>query len=232
MIDRNTIHCWDSLEFMKTLPDKCIDMVLTDPPYLYKKMWGKWSFLESSVKKITSWLDDIKDSFNIDDYFTEIKRVTKLFNMFCFCSNEQISDIMAWGKSNNYYTTLLVWNKPNVPPFVNNVWMQDIEFIIHIREKWATFLWWTDHKRKISVIPTKPSEYWHPTEKPVSLCRKYIEIWSNPWDLILDCFACSFTTAVACIETGRDYICIEKEKEYYEIGKKRIASTTPPLFVM
>lgn len=82
---------------------------------------------------------------------------------------------------------------------------------------------------------TAQKEKWawkHPTIKPLQVMKRIIETSSKPWGLILDCFAGSWTTAVACIETGRDYIVIEKEKEYVEIIKKRVKNTTPPLFVM
>jgi site-specific DNA-methyltransferase (adenine-specific) len=42
-------------------------------------------------------------------------------------------------------------------------------------------------------------------------------------DLVIDPFAGSFTTAISCLELNRKYICIEKDKEYFEVGKNRIA---------
>src|SRR5574344_430011 len=107
MLEINKIYNADCLKLMKQLPDKCVDLVLTDPPYLYKKMGGTGSFLENSVKKIATGLSDIQDGFDIDIIFNEFKRITKKFNLFCFCSNEQVSDIMAWGKKNKFYTTCL-----------------------------------------------------------------------------------------------------------------------------
>jgi site-specific DNA-methyltransferase (adenine-specific) len=62
----------------------------------------------------------------------------------------------------------------------------------------------------------------HPTQKPLDLIKYLINTYTNPNQLILDTFAGSFTTAIACLETGRRYICIEKEEEYFEIGKERI----------
>ena len=62
----------------------------------------------------------------------------------------------------------------------------------------------------------------HPTQKPVALFEYLIKTYTNENDLVLDNCAGSFTTAIACINTNRNYICIEKEEKYYEIGKKRI----------
>lgn len=62
----------------------------------------------------------------------------------------------------------------------------------------------------------------HPTEKPVDLYRYIIQTWTKKGDIVLDCFAGSFVNAIACIKTGRKYICIELDKTYYKQGVKRI----------
>lgn len=64
--------------------------------------------------------------------------------------------------------------------------------------------------------------YVHPTQKPLFLIQKLIELVTNPGDLILDPFAGSGTTALACKELGRNYICIEKEREYVDIIHQRL----------
>lgn len=62
----------------------------------------------------------------------------------------------------------------------------------------------------------------HPTQKPVALIEEIIKTYTNSGDLVLDSAAGSCTTAVAAINTGRNYICFEKDKEFYEIGCKRV----------
>jgi site-specific DNA-methyltransferase (adenine-specific) len=66
-------------------------------------------------------------------------------------------------------------------------------------------------------------QYLHPTEKPLEVIKRLVEMCSPVGGTILDPFAGSFTLAIACLELGRNYICIEKDKEYFEIGKARIA---------
>ena len=56
---------------------------------------------------------------------------------------------------------------------------------------------------------------------PIKLLDRIIKIASKEGDIVLDCFGGSGTTAMACINTGRDYILIEKEKDYCEISEKR-----------
>jgi site-specific DNA-methyltransferase (adenine-specific) len=63
----------------------------------------------------------------------------------------------------------------------------------------------------------------HPTQKPVALFEYLIKTYTNEGDLVLDNCAGSGTTAVAAINTNRNYICIEKEKEYFDIACDRIS---------
>jgi site-specific DNA-methyltransferase (adenine-specific) len=69
----------------------------------------------------------------------------------------------------------------------------------------------------------------HPTQKPVALFEYLIRTYTNECDTVLDNCAGSFTTAIACINTNRKYICIEKDEKYFEIGKNRIVNHQPLL---
>jgi len=62
----------------------------------------------------------------------------------------------------------------------------------------------------------------HPTQKPVALCEYLIKTYSDEGDLILDNAAGSGTTGIACLNTKRRFILIEKDKDYYEIMRRRI----------
>jgi len=62
----------------------------------------------------------------------------------------------------------------------------------------------------------------HPTEKPLELIKYLVETYTNEGETVLDFTAGVFTTAIACLETNRKYIVIEKENEYYNKGIKRI----------
>lgn len=66
----------------------------------------------------------------------------------------------------------------------------------------------------------------HPTLKPKSLLVDLIKVFTKEGDLILDCFAGSGTTGVACLETSRDFIMIEKEEKYYKSCLERIKKLT------
>lgn len=81
-----------------------------------------------------------------------------------------------------------------------------------------------EEKYPISVIdiPKEHFKWLHPTAKPVALIEYLIKTYSNEGELILDNAAGSMTTAIAAINTNRKVICIEKDEEYFQIGKKRV----------
>jgi DNA modification methylase len=70
----------------------------------------------------------------------------------------------------------------------------------------------------------------HPAPFPLELARDHIISWSNEGDIVLDPFAGSGTTGVACKNLGREFIGIELDDEYYKIAKKRIEQTPKRLF--
>lgn len=73
----------------------------------------------------------------------------------------------------------------------------------------------------------------HPTQKPVALYEYLVKTYTNEGETVLDFCAGSGTTGVACMRTNRNFIGVEKELEYYNIAKRRIAQAAmqEPLFV-
>lgn len=73
----------------------------------------------------------------------------------------------------------------------------------------------------------------HPTQKPVALMEYLIRTYTNPGMTVLDNTMGSGTTGVACVNTGRDFIGIERDKAYFDIAEKRIREADPmndPMF--
>ena len=75
----------------------------------------------------------------------------------------------------------------------------------------------------ITFASDKQKSCLHPTQKPLALCEYMIKTYTNPEDLVLDSCAGSCTTAVAALNTNRNYICFEKDKDIFEVGNKRVA---------
>ena len=98
------------------------------------------------------------------------------------------------------------------------------EELLKINNKYIqTFNLWEGNKYKSNVFQYKKDyDGFHSTQKPVLLIEDLIKTYTNEGELILDFTSGSSTTAVACENTNRKWICIEKEDKYCEISKNRI----------
>ena len=98
------------------------------------------------------------------------------------------------------------------------------EKLSEINERYtSTFNLWQGGKSKSNVLEyAKDGGGYHPTQKPVALLEDLIQTYSNPGDTVLDFTMGSGSTGVACINTGRNFIGIELDPEYFKIAEKRI----------
>lgn len=213
MLELNKIYCADCLDLMKQIPDKSIDLVLTDPPYW---IWIKGRVGGEKLAKVTDYWDfnDWDNDIPSKEYFDEMIRISK--HCIIFWWNyfiEYLNNSPCW----------IVWDKDNTWNFA------DCELA------WTNF---TTAVRKIKIrrngmlqedMKDKEKRY-HPTQKPVDLFKWILENYSEKWMTILDCFLWSWTTAVACKELGRNFIGIEKEQKYVDIANKRLDTTMTSLF--
>lgn len=235
MLELNKVYNMDCIEFMKTLPDKCIDLVLTDPPneFISKNPTWWWIYKEWNKKHLVELDSVFWMSFDPFQFLEEIKRLTKKFNAYIRTNKSLLKDYIMFAENNWYKRELIIWIKDNPVPAFNWKYMNDKEYCIYIKETWSTFntikweysKYFTWYKNSIGN-----SEVWHPTVKPQFMINRQLEISSNKWDVILDCFAWSWTTGVACKELWRNYILVEKEPKYVEIINKRLDNTTISLF--
>lgn len=82
------------------------------------------------------------------------------------------------------------------------------------------------YPKEIIYFPVPYKDRKHPTQKPIELFQYLIKTYTNEGMTVLDCFSGSGTTAIACLNTNRNYILIEKEKKYFDIINERIAKHT------
>lgn len=95
-----------------------------------------------------------------------------------------------------------------------------------INEKYGNIYNLIDGKSEKTILSfPKDKENVHPTQKPVSLLKHLIKMYSNENDVILDCFMGSGSTGIASIETNRSFIGIEKSDYYFQISKDKILKT-------
>ena len=214
----------EALEQLKMIPTKSIDFVCIDPPYeLENHGGGKNDFKDRKLVKDLH-IDFISKGFDMVNVFGEIERVSKTMNAIIFCSNKQVSKIMNYWENKKYSVTLLVWNKSNPTPLSNGKYISSLEFMIYVRGKNAIFNN-TGYENQLKAFnypaPSSKSRI-HPTEKPIELLKRLIEIHSNKGSVVLDCFGGSFSTGLACMELERDFIGIEIDEEIFNSAKKRL----------
>lgn len=207
----------DCLDVMKKMPDCYVDMILTDPPYGIN--------YKSNERKDKTKFNHITNDNN--DYrfmcYDEFKRIMK-DNSICaiFCSWKNYAEDYNYLSKIFKIINVIIWHKPGGGiGDLKHTLLTDYEMCI-ICSKGSVKI---NCKRNGSVISVKKvpgSKMVHPTEKPVDLYRYIIQTWTRKGDIVLDCFAGSFVNAIACIKTGRKYICIEIDKKYYKQGVRRI----------
>ena len=218
----NKITCGDSYKLIKELPDKSVDCIYTDIPYLYVNGGlGHSEMCERTARK----KQELKDISNGIDYsiLDEFKRVLKKVNIFIWCSKMQLLDIMTWGCE--YNTDLLVWCKTNPTPQTNNIWLPDLEYCVYMREYGVKLNDGYDLKSKFYVSGANKSDkdlFNHPTIKPLELVKRHLLHTTQPNDIVLDCFMGSGTTAVACQETNRQFIGFEISEKWCKVANDRL----------
>lgn len=220
MIELDKIYCQDCLEGMKAIPDNSVDLIITDPPYEFETRG-------SGFHKKRDYYDEIADkglAKGIDESsLVEMERVMRATNIYLFCNKNQLRMYFNFFKDKN--CDLLVWNKLNPIPVVNNKYLSDLEYIFFARDKGVRIGgdYSTLSKVYTSNVNKEDLNTWgHPTIKPLPLVQRLILNSSKEGDTVLDPFMGSGTTAVACIKEKRHFIGFELNKQYFDKACQRI----------
>lgn len=175
MLELNNIYLGDAYKLIKEIPDKSIDLIYTDVPYLYKTGGGGSSELSKRIAAKNQSIEDISNGINCS-IFEEFKRVLKKLNLFIWCSKTQIIDILNYFAKYNF--EILVWCKTNPQPSTNNVWLPDVEYCLYFREKGVKLNDGYELKSKwhLGAINQRDKKlYGHPTIKPLDLVERHIK---------------------------------------------------------
>ena len=166
----NEIILGDAYELIKTIPNKSVDLIITDPPYKIEGLHG------SGVAKDTPCYKEMNDAGlgkGIDlSILDEFVRVLKKINIYLWCNKEQIYDYLTYFvKDRGCNWEMLIWAKQNTPPFYGKHYLKDKEYCLYFWEKASDALniKGFDDGRTVffsTVNKVDKELYGHPTIKP------------------------------------------------------------------
>lgn len=224
--DNVDMHNCECIEFMKTMDDKSVELVIADIPYDEINQYNRYDLCDkgTELRSLNKMNADIS-TFDICDFVNNVIRVCA-GSIYVFCGTKQISEIISIFQSHKFMTRLCVWHKPNPSPINGDyIWLSSAEFCVFAKRGGAQFRRhcsssvWTYQSQRSSI---------HPTQKPLSLIEYLVTSSSSVGDLVFDpCFG-SGTTAVACMLQGRKFIGCELDKGYYDVAVQRVKDTMIP----
>ena len=212
------IECGDCLELLKALPDGSVDAVVTDPPYGI-------DYQSARRTDRTTWKPKIANDKSPFVWF--LRDAARVLvdggRLLCFCrwdTAEAFKSAIEW--SGLTLRAQIIWDRethgmgdPRVSPSPRH------DIIWYATKGRYEF----QNGRPCSVVRSSRvsgGSLVHPNEKPVDLIEQLAKSYTSEGDAILDPFAGSGTTGVACVQTGRNFIGFEIDPHYCEIARKRI----------
>ena len=236
--DQSSEHLGDCLELMPLIADKSIDMILCDLPYgttscawdciiPFDKLWAEYGRI-------------IKDNGAIvltaSQPFTSALVNSKIewFKYALVWEKERPSNpahakirFMKWHEDILIFAPNKEKFNPQKEKRLEQNKRNNKQGVFHKSDAYGEQTipqgdGMADEKYLSSVLKVNVERGLHPTQKPLKLFKTLISAFTDENDIVLDNTAGSFTTAIACLETKRKYIVMEKEKEYYNKGLKRI----------
>lgn len=242
------LHQGDCLEIMPTLPAQSVDMILCDLPYgttackwdtiiPFEPLWREYRRL---VKPRGAIVLTASQPFTsaLGASAIECLRYSWTWNK-CFAGNfvqakrmplKTCEDVLIFcvdGVSPNYYPQKTMRDKP-IKSGGNS---QAEGKAIKMKPKAALRKDYFDKfPETLLTFSVRDGRGLHPTQKPVALFEYLIKTYTQPGAVVLDNCAGSGTTGVAAMNTGRQFVLIEREQKYINVIKKRVFSATETLF--
>lgn len=215
----NQIICGDCLEVMKDIPDKSVDLVLTDPPYgidyqsarrIDRTQWKPK--IANDKKPFVAWLGD---SYRV---------LKETGSLLCFCRWDVQEEFkQAIEKSGFEIKSQIIWDK-----VIHGMGDLKAQFAPQHEVIWfatkGNFKF--PNMRPPSILRFKrvdAEKLTHPNEKPIDLIKYLISVTTKPCNVVADFFIGSGVTPDASLQLGRRFIGTELSEEYCEIARQRLA---------
>lgn len=238
----NKIHLMDCLEGMKQMDDNSVDLIVTDPPYFIENL--KTDLSEQSIRgssKNSIFFNEFDHFKDLDAFKSFMFEVLGQFDrilrpkgqVYMFISYHHIEWFVAYIKEHFRFYKPLIWYKPDTMGVFPNQYGCNYEVILWFRttkkgDKHKFINHIGNSQKDVFTFYSTNNAYrkeagYHPTPKPIQLIRQFVLNSSNEGSLVLDAFMGSGTTAVACKQTGRNFIGFETNPSYVDICNKRLA---------
>jgi DNA modification methylase len=219
ILGKHRLMCGDSLSLIdvnKLIDGQKANMIFTDPPYNidYNRTNHAWEH------KYTTKIENFKDTeFDIKVLLELINTGIVKGAVYLCCGQGQIGTIHEWvQKTLKNDPRMLIWYK-------NNMSISRSHF--HRRYETVMYFWYGEVKRRggnsdytqdVWFIKNRSvGKYSHPTQKPLALIQKAIEISSDKNDIVLDLFGGSGSTIIACENTDRRCYMMEIDEKYIQV---------------
>ncbi len=241
----------DCIEQLAALPDGCVDVVFADPPYNLQLAgeltrpnnsrvdgvdddWDKFDTLQAYDEFTRAWLTEAHRALSYDGTLWVIGSYHNIFRVGAILQDLGfwILNDVVWRKSNpmpnfrgrrftNAHETM-VWASKNQDSkyTFNYEAMKALNDDLQMRSDWLLPI--CNGGERLKNDDGKKA---HPTQKPEALLHRVVLASSRVGDVILDPFFGSGTTGAVAKQLGRDFIGIERDPDYIELAKKRIAKT-------
>ncbi len=230
----------DCLELMKDIPDKSIDMVLCDLPYgITACKWDAVIPFEPLWAEYNRICNGNIILFSSQPFTTDLINSNRSMFKYVLVWNKNVPTGMSSAKYRpmKYHEDICVFykGKPTYNPIMKpregigkscynyEHYCGDSNHVKYdkIKKKYDPNFVQPSTVLNFNVVPNRKGKL-HPTQKPVDLMEYLIKTYSMEGDKVLDNCMGSGSTGVACINTNRNFIGIEKDDKYFEIAKSRI----------
>lgn len=224
----------DTLERMKEIPDGSVDMVMCDLPYgTTQNRWDSvielpslWAAYRRVCKKNAAIVLTASQPFTS---VLGVSNVTSLKYAWVWEKSAATGHLNAKRMPMKIHEDVLVFSEE-----AHNYYPQDLKPHGKVTRRGSNgdnfgksgtenFQEWTNYPRSILKFSSDPKPV-HPTQKPVALMEYLIKTYTDPGETVLDNTMGSGTTGVACMNTGRNFIGIERDDNYFAIAEQRIVN--------